>query len=55
MSAAFIKGKLKLAREALQKKDYETARDAAASVLEYEGASYNACAQSPAMQADIVA
>ncbi|KZV61771.1 TPR-like protein [Peniophora sp. CONT] len=42
MSAAFVKGKLKLARDALSKKDYETARDAAASVLEYEGANYNA-------------
>lgn len=42
MSTALVKGKLKAAREALSRKDYETARDAAAYVLEYEGANYNA-------------
>ncbi|VDB87360.1 unnamed protein product [Peniophora sp. CBMAI 1063] len=42
MSTAFVKGKLKLARDALQRKDYEAARDAASAVLEYEGANYNA-------------
>nr|ASF90201.1 hypothetical protein SPAR04661 [Bartheletia paradoxa] len=40
--AAFIKGKLKLAREALGKKDYEAAAVATESVLNFESGNYNA-------------
>ena len=39
---SFIRNKLKLARDALGKKDYETARDAANQVLDYEPENYNA-------------
>lgn len=41
---SFIKNKLKLARDALSKKDYVAARDAATQVLEYEPENYNASA-----------
>ncbi|KAI8969575.1 TPR-like protein [Trametes punicea] len=40
--SAFVKGKLKAAREALSKQDNEQARDAALSVLEFEPENYNA-------------
>ncbi|KAI0356305.1 TPR-like protein [Trametes cingulata] len=40
--SAFVKGKLKAAREALAKEEYEKARDAALGVLEYEPDSYPA-------------
>ncbi|KAF8504124.1 TPR-like protein [Gautieria morchelliformis] len=40
--ASFIKGKLKAARDSLGKKDYKAAEEAAAQVLEYEPANYNA-------------
>ena len=40
MSIAKIK--LKAAREAISKKDYSRAKDAAQSVLEYESENYNA-------------
>ncbi len=39
---SLVKVKLKAAREALGKKDYPNARDAAAQVLEYEPDNYNA-------------
>jgi superkiller protein 3 len=39
---SFVKNKLKLARDALGKKDYTQARDAASQVLEYEPDNYNA-------------
>jgi superkiller protein 3 len=39
---SFVKSKLKAARDALGKKDYQTARDAAQQVLDYEPDSYNA-------------
>lgn len=40
--SAFVKNKLKAARDAIGKKDYITARDAALNVLEYESENYNA-------------
>lgn len=42
MSSAFVKTKLKAAREALSKKDFTTAKDNASQVLEYEQENYNA-------------
>ncbi|KAI0063698.1 superkiller protein 3 SKI3 [Artomyces pyxidatus] len=42
MSTAFVKNKLKAAREAIGKKDYQTAHDASAQILEYEPDNYNA-------------
>ncbi|KAF5386053.1 hypothetical protein D9615_002427 [Tricholomella constricta] len=39
---SFVKSKLKLSRDALAKKDYSTACDAATQVLEYEPENYNA-------------
>lgn len=44
MSSSFAKTKLKTARDALGKKQYEAARDAALQVLDYEPDHYNACA-----------
>jgi superkiller protein 3 len=41
--SSFVKNKLKGARDALGKKDYEAARGAASQVLEYEPENYNAC------------
>ncbi|KAL4253450.1 hypothetical protein ABKN59_002079 [Abortiporus biennis] len=40
--SVFVKGKLKAARDALGKKDYASAKDAAEGVLEYEPDNYNA-------------
>ncbi|KAF8135619.1 hypothetical protein EV363DRAFT_1321133 [Boletus edulis] len=42
MSSSLAKTKLKTARDALGKKQYETARDAALQVLDYEPDNYNA-------------
>ncbi|KAI6121364.1 superkiller protein 3 [Pisolithus sp. B1] len=42
MSSAFVKSRLKAARDAIGKKQYETARDAASQVLDYEPDNYNA-------------
>ncbi|KAG6334505.1 hypothetical protein ID866_4588 [Astraeus odoratus] len=42
MSSPFSKSKLKAARDALGKKQYEAARDAASQVLDYEPDNYNA-------------
>lgn len=39
---SFVKSKLKAAREALGKKDYEAAQNAALQVLDYETDNYNA-------------
>ncbi|KAG6878535.1 hypothetical protein C0993_004433 [Termitomyces sp. T159_Od127] len=39
---SFVKSKLKAARDALGKKDYEAAREAASQVLDYETDNYNA-------------
>ncbi|KAH0589327.1 hypothetical protein H2248_005088 [Termitomyces sp. 'cryptogamus'] len=39
---SFVKSKLKTARDALGKKDYEAARNAASQVLDYETDNYNA-------------
>jgi superkiller protein 3 len=41
---SFIKAKLKVARDAIGKKDYSTARDASLQVVEYDPANYNALA-----------
>lgn len=40
---SFVKTRLKGARDALSKKQYEAAREAATQVLEYEPENYNAC------------
>ncbi|KAI0674837.1 TPR-like protein [Trametes maxima] len=40
--AAFVKGKLKSAREAIAKQEFVKARDAALNALEYESENYNA-------------
>jgi len=40
--ASFTKAKLKAARDAIAKKDYKTAEEAASQVLEYDNANYNA-------------
>ncbi|KIK99109.1 hypothetical protein PAXRUDRAFT_588175 [Paxillus rubicundulus Ve08.2h10] len=40
--SSFAKTKLKAARDALGKKKYEAARDAASQVLDYEPENYNA-------------
>jgi hypothetical protein len=40
--ASFLKTKLKAARDAIAKKDYKVAEEAAGQVLEYEPANYNA-------------
>ena len=42
---SLIKGKLKAAREALGKKDYETAKNASSQILDFEPDNYNACVQ----------
>jgi superkiller protein 3 len=41
--SSFLKSKLKEAREALGKKDYDKAREAATQILDYEPENYNAC------------
>ena len=41
--SSFVKAKLKGARDALGKKEYEAAREAATQILEYEPENYNAC------------
>lgn len=41
--SAFVKSKLKSARDAITKKEFAAARDAATQVLDYEPANYNAC------------
>jgi superkiller protein 3 len=40
--STFVKSKLKGARDALGKKDYQTARNAVLQVLDYEPDNYNA-------------
>ncbi len=40
--ASFIKSKLKKARDAIGRKEYEAAKDAANEVLSYEPDNYNA-------------
>jgi superkiller protein 3 len=42
MSSAFLKGKLKAARDALNKKDYQLAHDTSLQILEFEPENYNA-------------
>jgi hypothetical protein len=42
MSSALLKGKLKAAREALNKKDFQSAHDTSLQILEYEPDNYNA-------------
>lgn len=42
MSSALLKGKLKAARDALNKKDYHLAHDTSLQILEYEPENYNA-------------
>ncbi|KLO19533.1 TPR-like protein [Schizopora paradoxa] len=42
MASPFVKGKLKTARDAIGKKDFNKARDAATDVLTYEPDNYNA-------------
>lgn len=41
--AAFVKSKLKAARDAINKKDFDTALSAAREVLSFESNNYNAC------------
>ena len=41
--SSLVKTKLKGARDALGKKEYEAARGAATQVLDYEPENYNAC------------
>lgn len=41
--ASFVKSKLKAARDALSKKEYEIARASSIQVLDYEPENYNAC------------
>lgn len=41
--AAFVKSKLKAARDAITKKDFETALSASREVLSFEASNYNAC------------
>ena len=43
MSSAFIKSRLKSARESLGNKDFAGARDATLQILEHEPQNYNAC------------
>lgn len=40
--SAIVKSKLKAARDALGKKDYASARDAAQTALDYDADNYNA-------------
>ncbi|KAI0268796.1 TPR-like protein [Gloeopeniophorella convolvens] len=42
MSSAFVKAKLKAARDAIGKKDYQTAHDTSLQVLDHEPENYNA-------------
>ena len=42
MSSALLKGKLKAARDALNKKDFQSAHDISLQILEYEPENYNA-------------
>jgi superkiller protein 3 len=42
MSSALLKGKIKAAREALNKKDFQSAHDTSLQILEYEPENYNA-------------
>jgi len=42
MAAAFIKTKLKAARDLIGKKDFQGAYDAASQVLSYDARNYNA-------------
>lgn len=42
MSSALLKGKLKAARDALNKKDYQSAHDTSLQILEFEPENYNA-------------
>lgn len=39
---SFVKAKLRLARDALDKKDYTKAKEAASEVLDYEISNYHA-------------
>lgn len=41
--SSFLKSKLKEAREALGKKEYDKASEAATQILDYEPENYNAC------------
>ncbi|KAG8917885.1 Superkiller protein 3 [Tulasnella sp. 418] len=41
MSAALVKAKLKAAREAIARKDFQTARDASEQILSYDPSNYN--------------
>ena len=51
--SSFAKTKLKTARDALGKKQYEPARDAALQVLDYEPDNYNACAPAQTLSCTI--
>jgi len=42
MSSAHLKGKLKATRDALNKKDYQSAHDTSLQILEIEPENYNA-------------
>jgi hypothetical protein len=45
--SSFAKSKLKAARDAIGKKKYEQAREAAEQVLDYEPDNYTACVPNP--------
>lgn len=45
--SAIVKTKLKAAKEAVGKKDYEKARDASLAVLDYDSENYHAYAAIP--------
>jgi len=47
MSSAFLKSKLKAARLALDKKDFQSAHDASLEILEYEPGNYFAYVPGP--------
>lgn len=49
MSSALLKVKLKAARDALKKKDYQAAHDTSLEILEYEPNNYNAYVSQRAM------
>ena len=48
--SAIVKTKLKAAKEAVGKKDYEKARDAALAVLDYDSENYHAYAAIPILR-----
>lgn len=52
--SSIVKIKLKGARDALSKKDYAGARDAASQILDYEPENYNACVNSIQLHSELL-